>query len=489
MYRKAKPKSEVKETEKYSQYWHDDAQKAIASKRHMELNKNVAKNIILFLGDGMSFATIKAARVYMGQQNGEDGERTKLAMENFPFTGIVKTYCLDTMIPESACTATAFLCGIKGNYGTVGVNGFVKRFDCNESKKTNNRIDSIAGWAQAAGKRTGFVTTATVTDASPAGIYAHTANRNWENDANMVTASECEDSAYQLIHGDVGKKLNVIMGGGRQNFLPETVQITPDIHGKRLDGRNLIEEWLDAKKKEKTSYVSVKTGLNKAVDAKVDYLLGLFANKHMNFILEDRNGEYPTLEEMTEAAIKLLSKGKKGYFLFVEAGLIDKAHHQNRAYKAITEAVELSKAVRKATKITDARNTLIVVISDHSQGLGISGPAARGSDVLRFTDRLSSSNKRYTILSYTSGPGHRNNEYVERLYQNDTFDVNLQHPALVPNSHSFHSGEDVAVFALGPWAHLFSGVTDQHVLPHIMAFASCIGKGETVCKKNKKRKP
>lgn len=109
-------------------------------------------------------------------------------------------------------------------------------------------MTSIAAWAQEQGMATGLVTTTSVTHASPAGIYAHVANRNWENDAEVLSDNGdpniCTDIATQLVHGEVGHNLNVILGGGRKHFLPNTVRELEGKMGKRLDGHNLINEWL-----------------------------------------------------------------------------------------------------------------------------------------------------------------------------------------------------------------------------------------------------
>lgn len=106
---------------------------------------------------------------------------------------------------DSACTATAYLSGVKSNYETIGISASVKLNDCPGSVASGNRTDSIADWSMAARKAVGLVTTTRVTHASPAGVFAHTANRNWESDvdlaqaANLTDVTQCEDIAKQLI--------------------------------------------------------------------------------------------------------------------------------------------------------------------------------------------------------------------------------------------------------------------------------------------------
>ncbi|KAI4455923.1 alkaline phosphatase [Holotrichia oblita] len=461
-------------------YWQNQAQETILNKKDMTFNKNVAKNVIMFLGDGMSVATIKSARVFAGQLNGEDGEGNKLAMEYFPYSGFSKTYCANAQVADSACTATAYLRGIKANYATIGVNGQVARGDCAASLLDENRVDSIATWSQAAGKRTGIVTTTTITHASPAGTYAYTSERNWESD-EVTFETDCDDIAYQLINGKTGQNFNVALGGGRSNFLPNGYADEEGVVGNRLDGRNLVDEWLSSKSERNAAYVWNRTSLLELQDD-VDYLFGLFEDEHMKYYLDDVNHEEPTLEEMTEAAIKVLSKSENGYFLFVEGGKIDLAHHSNLPRKALMETVEFSKAIQKAKDLTNEEDTLIVITSDHAHSLTMSGSAARGSDILGI-GIAAEDGIDYPALTYINGPGYRGEEDGQRydFAQNDLTDKDLKYPSLVPMDSATHSGEDVGIFASGPWSHLFVGFNEQNVIPHIMAFASCVGDGYTAC--------
>jgi len=132
--------------------------------------------------------------------------------------------------------------------------------------------------------------------------------------------------------------------------------------------------------------------------------VGLFASSHMSYNIFANKSEEPTLVEMTEAAIEVLSKGDAGYYLFVEGGLIDWAHHSNMAHLALDEAVMLSKAVGRAAELTSREDTLIVVTSDHSHTMTINGYPHRGSDILGHPKISSSDNMPYSTLSYANGP-------------------------------------------------------------------------------------
>lgn len=126
----------------------------------------------------------------------------------------------------------------------------------------------------------------------------------------------------------------------------------------------------------------------------------------MSFNTDRNPTKEPSLQEMTESAIRILEKGDKGYFLFVEGGRIDMAHHKTLAHKALDETAEFSKAVQKAVEMTNEEDTLIVVTSDHAHTMSYAGYAQRGSEVFGYAGSAGDS-KLYTILSYANGPGYK----------------------------------------------------------------------------------
>ncbi|CAH0715320.1 unnamed protein product, partial [Brenthis ino] len=473
--------------EKNKDHWRIQAQWVLKLKATSPLNTKIAKNVILFLGDGMSIPTIAATRVYLGRKYGYLGEDVKLSFENFPFTGLAKTYCVDHNVADSACSGTAYLSGVKANSGTVGLSGAVKRGDCEGQRDTRNSVTGLMDWAQQAGKSTGIVTTTRVTHASPAAAYAHSADRKWEADVDMPRHGlRCEDIASQLIRGRVGSSIDVVFGGGRKNFYPRTEKDSKGHYGIRNDGRNLIREWLLKKEilGSYPKYIYNKQELFK-LDDKYDSVLGLFSFDHMPYHLEAEEDD-PTLSEMTQKAIEILSRKNQGYVLFVEGGRIDTAHHETKARKALDETAEFAKAVESALRMVNLDETLIVVTSDHSHTMSYSGYSKRGSDILGIANAKynSSDNLPYTILSYANGPGFKANTDFKRhnIMLDDMNDLNYTYPSLVPISRETHGGEDVAVFAKGPWSHLFSGNYEQNFIPHAIAYAACIGSGLTTCK-------
>lgn len=134
------------------------------------------------------------------------------------------------------------------------------------------------------------------------GVYAHVPNRDWESNTGNA---DCADIAHQLLYGETGKNINVILGGGRERFLPNTTIDVEGSSGLRVDGRDLIEEWLNTKAGSKATYIWNRAELL-SVDIDNDYLLGLFEAEHMQYYLDVVDDPLePTLAEMTEVAIKV----------------------------------------------------------------------------------------------------------------------------------------------------------------------------------------
>lgn len=209
---------------------------------------------------------------------------------------------------------------MKANFYTIGVNGRVQLNDCQAAKNTENHVDSILAYAQQAGKSTGIVTTTTVTHASPSANYAHSANRLFECDADVnhtgYNANDCQDIASQLIYNKPGNGINVIFGGGRTKFIPNTMKDVDNSDGEREDGKNLINDW--TKHNPNAKVIFDKVGLDNLNVDDTEYVLGLFASSHMDFNLDANHTKQPRLLDMVEKAIHILQKEKNGFVLFVE---------------------------------------------------------------------------------------------------------------------------------------------------------------------------
>ncbi|XP_050540533.1 alkaline phosphatase-like [Daktulosphaira vitifoliae] len=483
----AKNKS-VSKYEDDAKFWLEMGKNILEEKIKIQRQYGIAKNVIFFLGDGMSIPTLTAARIYKGQMKGKTGEEETLTFEKFPFTGLSKTYCVDSQVGDSACTATAYLTGVKSNIETIGVSGKVKNRDCKGSIDSNNRTESLLRWAQKANKRTGLITNMRITHATPAGAYASIANRGWESDHdinydifNGLAHRECletSDIARQLIESETGQNLNVILGGGLGKFIPNYEKDVFGRLGERIDGKNLIKKWTEMKKDKKAKFVMNRSELM-AVDNKTDYLFGLFAYSHMEFNLTSNKKIEPSLVEMTEKAINILSNDKNGYVLFIESGNIDWAHHDNWAHIALDETVMLSNAVEKALQLTNSSETLIVVTSDHAHTMTLNGYPHRGADIFGHAKNSDIDQMPLSTLSYANGLGVKPSRDGKRynLTDDDTHDKWYQFQAMVPLTKETHGGDDVAVFAKGPWAHLFVGNYEQNYIPFAISYAAKIGPG------------
>nr|XP_018914109.1 PREDICTED: alkaline phosphatase-like [Bemisia tabaci] len=462
-------------------YWMDSARKTLDMNLRLEPNKNRAKNVILFMGDGMSMPTVAAARILKGQLNNKPGEETRLVFEDFPSVGLAKTYCTDSQVADSACSSTAYHCGVKGAYYTVGLNGRARRGDCRAAINESNHVTSINQWAQDAGKWTGSVTTTRITHASPSGGYAHSADREWETDSAIPAGCSAKDIAHQLVYNAPGKDMRVLLGGGRKHFLTNAT----DFNGTRTDGQNLITKWKEGKAGQKATYVQDRAGLMAINPAETDYLLGLFRMDHMSYYVDADHTEEPSLEEMTEKAIQILERNPEGFFLFVEGGKIDLAHHDNLAHKALVETIEFEKAVVKALKMTSVEDTLVVVTSDHSHSFTMNGYPKRGNSIFGFSDELSDLDwKPYSTLSYANGPAKTKYEDPVahtryNLTNDDTANPQYEFSAMVPMVWETHGGDDIGVYAVGPWAHLLDRQFEQNYIAIVMAHAASILPSDT----------
>ncbi|XP_055709849.1 membrane-bound alkaline phosphatase-like [Phlebotomus papatasi] len=473
--------------EKTTEYWTNLGHQHVLDKVNRYFNTKRAKNIVFFIGDGMSIPTLFAARMALG------GEEQQLSFEKFPYSGLAKTYCVDAQVADSACTGTAYSSGVKTNLFTLGINGQVVRGDCNSGLDPSIHTESLAKWALDSGKSAGIVTTTTVTHASPASNYAHVADRMWEDDT-VVRQSGCDpnvvtDIARQLIHGPVGSRFSVIMGGGRGHLRDSSIPDEEGGFGFRNDSRDLISEWLNDGQPNKR-YVWNRNDLL-TLPYNTERVLGLFESSHMQFYLESQAKQTqdtePTLEEMTRSAIKVLKKNENGFFLFVEGGKIDHGHHYTMARAAIGETIELHKAVQAAREMLSEYDSLIVVSSDHSHTMSISGYPTRGNDIFGKVDTgiinddfLAKDGMPYMTLSYANGPS-ASTQYSSTSRVNpatsDYSQWNSFFPFYVPSDAETHAGDDVGVFASGPYAHLFTGTMEQSHLPHLMAYAAAIGNG------------
>ncbi|MEO8672084.1 MAG: alkaline phosphatase [Tahibacter sp.] len=490
-----------------------------AASAHANVGKTVpkAKNVIVFLGDGMSIPTIAAAHILAGQRAGGDGESHRLSFETFPYSALSRTYETDSQTPDSAGTMSAIMTGAKTRAGFIGIGQAAKRGDCASSK--GEELVTALELAEASGQSTGSVTTTRITHATPAATYGHLPERDWEVDVEIPAAQQqagCVDFARQLVEFPIGDGLEVALGGGRTEFLPPSERDPeyPKLPGQRLDGRDLVQQW-SARPGAAYAWNAQQFA---AIDvATTSHLLGLFEPSHMQWENDrprDVAGE-PSLAEMTRKALGILKKNPKGYFLMVEGGRIDHAHHAGNAYRALTDTIAFADAVQAAMDLTSATDTLIVVTADHSHTMTFAGYPMRGNPILGLVhggsdfegattdlarDQLGMP---YTTLGYANGPGYfgatdRQAEGPKKfphqyssaksttqprpdLTHVDTEAPDYMQEAPIPFKSESHGGEDVAIFARGPGAAAFHGELEQNVIFHLIAQSSPVLSAE-LCK-------
>uniref|UniRef100_A0A8C0H1R6 Alkaline phosphatase n=1 Tax=Chelonoidis abingdonii TaxID=106734 RepID=A0A8C0H1R6_CHEAB len=464
----------ILQDEKAPAYWNERARRTLESALTLTPVTRRAKNIILFLGDGMGISTISAARIYKGQLEGRPGEDSRLAMETFPYVALAKTYNVDRQVPDSAGTGTAYLCGVKANAKTLGVSATAVYGKCNTT--WGNEVYSVLHRAKQSGKSVGIVTTTRVQHASPGASYAHVVNREWYSDADLpkeAARQGCKDIAYQLVHNT---DINVILGGGRMYMTPRKTPdpeypMDPKQSGTRKDGLDLVEKWLSAKEVPGARYVWNKEGLDAVDENSTDYLLGLFEPKDMKYELNRDASTDPSIVEMTEKAVRILRRNPHGFFLFVEDESIDHGHHSSRAKQALSEAVLLDRAVARAAELTDASETLTVVTADHSHVFSFGGSTPRGNSIFGLAPKKAEDRRPYTSILYGNGPGYA---IANGSRPDVSKDKDYRQQAAVPLDTETHAGEDVAIMARGPMAHLFHGVQEQNYVAHVLAYAACL---------------
>ena len=393
-------------------------------------------------------------------------------------------YNIDYQTPDSAATATAFLCGVKAKYGTIGVDGRANRTDCPSSNGTH--VSSVLDWAQKAGRKVGVVTTARITHATPAASYAHAPERDWEgydskNFGDRETREGCLDIAHQLISRS--PPIDLAFGGGRRFFFPNTKSDweNPEFNGSRTDNRSLIDDAWSGR------FIWNRTEMRRITLGSSAPLLGLFERDHLYYETDrSANGnDEPSLVEMTRFAIEhFLAMNSTGFFLLIEAGKIDHGHHATNARYALDEFVQFDEAIGVARKIFQERNlldeTLLVVTADHSHVFTMGAYSARGSNILGFStyDKMNVSDvdqAPVNIIAYGNGPNFQSSRNATYLAALDTNTTKYLSPTALPLSSESHGGEDVPIYAHGPWSHLFVGTMEQHTIAHKMAYAACWG--------------
>jgi len=317
--------------------------------------KPAAKNVILFIGDGFALGHRVAARIL--SKGIEDGKyKGKLAIDDMPYMALLTTQGNDSIITDSANAAHAYTTGHKSCVNALGVY-------CSRAANSldHPKVETITEIAKRHGLAVGAVTNAEIEDATPAAMVAHTRRRSDYND---------------IVKMFYDSKIDVMMGGGSPNFLPKS---TPG--SKRTDDVDYIEQFKSAG----YNFATTKTEMNAAAeDSKTTKLLGLYNTSNVDGALDlkflkkgtvSKFPDQPDVVEEMKAALKVLSRSKKGFVLMVESGRIDKYSHSLDAERAIYDTIMLDDAVQAAKDWSKANgnDTLILVTADHTHGVSLVG--------------------------------------------------------------------------------------------------------------------
>ena len=286
------------------------------------------KNVIVLIGDGMG----NQQRRIAGLVEGKGNKNHRLVLESLPTSGVAFNHSLDAIVTDSAASGSALSTGYKTK------NGMVAMTPDKKARKT------ILEACKEMGKATGLITTVTIAHATPACYGSHARHRNMYSDI-----------ALQYFNNSI----DLLMGGGSMDFLPKSMK------GKRKDGINLIDKFKNA------GYVYVEDlqGLKKINPDKDQKVLGLFAYGAMAYEVNRNKSKEPSIAEMTDSAIKVLSKNPNGFFLMVEGGKIDWANHGHDVAGSVYDTIAFDKAVKVALNFAKKnKETLIVVVNDHETG-------------------------------------------------------------------------------------------------------------------------
>jgi alkaline phosphatase len=276
-----------------------------------DVEEQKPKNIILLIGDGMSFAHIQA---------GVLSSDSPLNLEQFKKIGFIQTSSANNFVTDSGAAGTALATGVKTTNGFIGMD------------PDSVPVKSILHIANENGLATGLVASCAITHATPASFIAHQPSRNMG-----------EEIALDFLSTDI----DVIIGGGRDHF------------SKREDGRNLLEEL------EANGYV-LALDMDEVNQVRSGKLAGFIADGHPPLYSEGRGDMLP---DGTRTAIDILSQNENGFFLMVEGSQIDWAAHDNDIDNIVTEVLDFDRAVGMALDFAKQNGeTLVIVTSDHDTG-------------------------------------------------------------------------------------------------------------------------
>ncbi|CDS39969.1 alkaline phosphatase intestinal locus tag 2 [Echinococcus multilocularis] len=428
-------------------FWERKAREQLyfASRLFPHLVQRRAKSAILFLGKGLTSGGLSSARLYKAFKAKRKGEVKQMSFEVWPFSTMCRTYDLETMSADEASSATALLTGTKTRSGVLGLTGDVKRGSCHPYTK-HEKTMSILNAAVEAGLATGIVTNTRLTQAPSAANFGHATSQGSENDIEVNR--QCDETT-DLNSMDLAKQLilehpmiNVLLGGGQENFYPNTSSLPSDAarRGLRGDGLFLTDIWLSTLRDmgRSAEYAGNISELHEKVLTRPDYLLGLLAPSHLPAEIGCKPTE-PGLANLTKVALEVLMNQGKGYFLYVEGGPTNKSYVSDNS-RILEEILAFDNAVKAAVDMVNLRETLIIVVAFPSRRIEGYHKFNRFRKNLQFLEKTAGSERSRLNFSQDDGRG----------------------------------GEDIGVYAIGPLSHLFHRTIDDTFIAHAMKFALCL---------------
>ena len=341
-------------------------------------NLKKAKNVILLIGDGMGISTVTAARTYGGQKYSKKLENTcagdyKLTMDQiFDNTALSKTYCLNTHTPDSSSTATAMYTGHKTKNQQIG---HPEQALYVNIRNNQEKIPNIAQIAKKNGKSVGFITNTHMFHATPASLYANQTDR-WNKEKTMKSFAEATIGENKFI--------DLAIGGGKKYFeswpnlkhpkTEESIELS-DLrnfyHLPELEELKMGSSNTNSSNFFKNLWKNNKPILKPIWKKHRPWWVDLYENNQNQ---EYSNEPVVSLESLAEFGIRALqaktSEEENGFFLMLESGRIDQAHHENFAKRALEETLEFDKTIKRIEEVLKSLNeyedTLIILTADHS---------------------------------------------------------------------------------------------------------------------------
>lgn len=373
------------------------------------------KNVILFVADGGSVGTFTAARLLSrGIQQGTYNEN--LVFEDFEEFGLLSSSGVDSIITDSANSASAYNTGHKSSVNATG--GYA---DTSEDAYDDPRVETFAEIVtRTRGMSVGIVTTAYMQDATPAAAFGHSRERNSRSRSDFMLQAIGDERS--LGSPFVTVMPDVYLGGGARFILPNTVD--GSARQDDIDVFALYEE-------NGYTVATTNTELQAAVEAG-GAILGVFASNNIDTWLDRNvytdnlgmNTDQPGLVDMTVAALEVLSRNENGFYMTVEAASIDKQFHPMDFERGLADAIEFERSIAATMEWLEENDmleeTLVVVTADHGHSFDVYGTV----DTVAFNEADDDSGRRNAIQIY-SGAGFPSYEDADGDYYPDSWDVDI----------------------------------------------------------------